>query len=500
MGYIKGTNRSQMTYWALEDLVGTESIVRVIDRFIEVCDLENLGFTRTKAAETGRPGYESKPLAKLYVYGYENGIRSSRKLEKETKRNVEVMWLTEGLTPDHKTISEFRRLNIRPLQKLFREFVKLCRSWELVGGELIATDGAKFKASNNKKNNFSRKKLDARIKRLDEKIEQYMAQLDEEDRQDEGDAIAPKGLHELLERKELYEEYKARLDQTGENEFSTVDPDARLMGNNRGGVEVAYNVHSAVDAKHHIVLDYDVLTNPSDQGQLAITAKKLLRQGYRRFVKLADKGFYNGKDLKKLKKFKIKAIVSRQKPSNPKGQPKEFHTEQFEYNQVENEYTCPAGAVLPSRSKKGSDRLRYYNKEACRDCIHKLVCISGKAKYRTISRSRYSSIYEEADRNFKENISLYKLRQQIVEHPFGTVKHNMNGSYFLLRTRRKVRCEAALLFLGYNLKRAYNVLGFQDIMARLDVFLCFLHCLAISHLLKRFFTVSRNSVASLLIA
>jgi len=430
------------------------------------------------------------------VYGYENGIRSSRKLEKETRRNVEVMWLTEGLTPDHKTISEFRRLNTRPLQKLFREFVKLCRTWELVGGELIATDGSKFKASNNKKNNFSRKKLDARLKRLDEKIEAYMAQLDEEDRQDEGEVTTPEGLHELLERKEQYEEYKARLDKTGENELSTVDSDARLMGNNRGGVEVAYNVHSAVDAKHHIILDYDVSMNPSDQGQLAKTSKRLLCQGYRRFTKLADKGFYNGKDLKKLKKFKIKAIVSRQKPSSPKGQPQAFHTEQFVYNQDRNEYICPAGVVLLSRSKKGSDRLRYYSKKVCKDCIHRSACISGKAKYRTISRSQYSSIYEEADRNFKENISLYKLRQQIVEHPFGTVKHNMNGSYFLLRTRRKVRCEVALLFLGYNLKRAYNVLGFQEIMARLDAFLCFLRYLYLSRILNHFPAISDVSATS----
>ena len=485
MGYIQGTNRAQLTYWSLEDLVAPESMVRVIDRFIDVCDIEQLGFTRTKPADTGRPGYESKPLVKLYVYGFENGVRSSRKLENETKRNVEVMWLTEGLTPDHKTISEFRRLNIRPLQKLFREFVKLCRSWDLVGGELIATDGAKFKASNNKKNNFSRKKLDSRLARIDDKIENYLSQLAEEDRKDEGkdeggsttDTNAPAGLKELLERKELYEEYKAHLDKTGENEISTVDPDARLMGNNRGGVEVAYNVHSAVDAKHHIILDYDVSMNPSDHGHLAITTKKLLRQGYRRFTILADKGFYNGKDLQKLKQYKIKGIVSRQKHSSPKGQLEKFHADNFDYNKQKNEYTCPAGAILPSRSKKGVQRPRYYNPSACKDCIHKADCVTGKAKYRIISRSQYSDIYDQADQCFAENISLYKKRQQIVEHPFGTVKHSMNGNYFLLRTRRKVRTEVALLFLGYNLKRAYNVLGFQKIMALLDAYFDF-NCLS----------------------
>ena len=280
MGYIEGRNRGQMTFWALEDLVEAESMVRVIDRYIEMLDLSKLGFTRTKPAETGRPGYPAGMLAKLYVYGYENGIRSSRKLEKEARRNVEAMWLTEGLVPDYKTIAEFRRLNIRPLQKLFREFVKLCRSWDLVGGKIIATDGSKIKASNNKKNNFSRKKIDDRLKRLDEKIESYFSEMDSEDKNEDGENKVPEGLLELLERKELYEEYKTRLDETGENEISTTDPDARLMGNNRSGVEVAYNVQSAVDSKNHIILNYDVSINPSDQGYLQLTAKALMRDGF----------------------------------------------------------------------------------------------------------------------------------------------------------------------------------------------------------------------------
>jgi len=452
----------------MEDLIEEESLVRVIDRFIDICDLDKLGFTRTKPAQTGRPGYSPKPLAKLYVYGYENGIRSSRKLEKETKRNIEVMWLTEGLAPDHKTIADFRRTNIRPLQKLFREFVKLCRSWELVGGELIAIDGSKFKASNNKKANFSRKKLDDRLARLDEKISVYMAQLDEEDQKDENESKVPDGLLELLKRKELYERYITQLNETGENELSTTDSDARLMGNNRGGVEMAYNVQSAVDEKHHIILDYDVSKNPSDQVQLAATAKRLLRLKYRRFTLLADKGFYNGTDLSKVKKFKLKAIVSRPKPTNPKNQPKQFHTEQFKYDPKTDTYCCPTGETLHLRCKRSNGRRVYRNKDACAVCPYLKDCTTGKSGYRIVTRNQFAKIYEETDNAFKENRHLYKLRQQIVEHPFGTIKHTMNGGYFLLRTRRKVRCEIALLFLGYNLKRAYNVLGFRDIMARLN--------------------------------
>jgi len=468
VGFIDGTNREQTSYWSFEDMVDEKGIVRVIDRYIERSDLEKLGFNRVHAADTGRPGYAAAPLVKLYVYGYENGIRSSRKLEKETKRNVEVMWLLEGLTPDYKTISEFRRLNIRPLQKVFREFTKLCRSWDLVEGELIAFDGSKFKASNNKKNNFSKKKLDDRLRRLDEKIDAYLLSMDEEDKREDAETKVPEGLLKLLERKDLYEQYKAQLESSDANELSVVDPDARLMGNNRGGVDVSYNVQSAVDGKHGIILDYDVSLNPSDHGHLSIMTKRLKKQGYRNFTALADKGYYNGRDLFKMKKLKIKAVVSKQKPSNPKSQPKQFNTDKFEYNPDTDTYICPVGETLHPRNKKTAKRRNFYNKTACVKCPHVDVCTNGKNGYRTITRGEYATVYENADRVFMDNRDLYKLRQQIVEHPFGTIKHTMHGGYFLVRTRRKVRCEVALLSLGYNLKRAVKVLGFEEIMARLD--------------------------------
>jgi hypothetical protein len=279
---------------------------------------------------------------------------------------------------------------------------------------------------------------------------------------------APEGLVKLIKRKETYEAYMAHLDKTGDNEISTVDPDARLMGNNRGGVDMAYNLQSAVDGKHHIIVDYDISMNPTDQGQLSNMSKRLIRQGYRKFTLLADKGYYNGKCLLKGKRYKIKTIVSRQKPANPKGQPKEFHTDKFVYDRETDTYRCPTGETLHPRSKKTAERRNYFNKTACGKCPHVDTCTSGECGYRTIARSKYSDIYEEADQVFRDNLHLYKLRQQLVEHPFGTVKRTMDGGYFLLRKRRKVRCEAALLFLGYNLKRVYNVLGFREIMARLD--------------------------------
>jgi len=320
MGRIEGTDRDQLQLMSYESFIGEEDIVRVIDRFVEVCDLEKMGFQKMKPAQTGRPSYPPEALAKLYVYGYENGIRSSRKLEKETLRNIEVMWLINNLQPDYKTISEFRRQNLRPLQKLFREFVRLCKSWDLIGGELIAVDGTKMKASNNKKTNFSRKKLNDRIQRIDEQINQYLADIEEADKRETvPKAVAPKNVDELLKRKELYESYIAQLDETGGNEISQVDPDARLMGNNRGGVDVAYNVQSAVDSKSHIVVDYDVSQNPADHGQLGNMVKRVRKSlKLRRFTVVADKGYYQGEDLLRVKKLKVTSIVSRQNPADPK--------------------------------------------------------------------------------------------------------------------------------------------------------------------------------------
>ncbi|NLO47390.1 MAG: IS1182 family transposase [Clostridiales bacterium] len=449
MGYVEGTERDQIMMLSYEDMVAEDSMVRLIDRFVEICNLQKLGFNHTEPNETGRPRYSCDSLAKLYVYGYENSTRSSRKLEKEAYRNVEVMWLMNGLKPDHKTIAEFRRENIRPLQKLFREFVKLCKSWELIEGELIAVDGTKIKASNNKKMNFSRKKLDERLKRIDEQIKEYLTGMDENDRREESKATKiPEKLQKLMERKELYEGYLEALNKSGENEISAVDPDARLMGNNRGGVEMAYNVQSAVDAKKHLILDYDVSLNPSDQNQLNKMAKKVKgRLTKKHFTVLADKGYYNGADLLRLKRQKVNAIVSRQNPANPKDQPERYHTDKFTYNPQDDTYTCPMGEIMYPHNKKNAKRRNFFNKTACAECPHRNECTKGECAYRTITRSEFSEIYEETDKRTRENMALYKLRQQIVEHPFGTIKHSMQGYYFLLRTRRKVRTEVALLFL-----------------------------------------------------
>ena len=363
MGYVEGPSRDQVMILALDELVDPGSMARVIDRFISICDLKKLGFTHTEPFLLGRPSYHPAAMAKLYLYGYENGIRSSRKLEIETHRNVEVMWLMNGLKPDHKTIAEFRRQNIRPMQKLFHEFVKLCSSWDLIGGKTVVVDGTKIKASNNKKMNFSRKKLDARLSHIDKQISEYLTEMDKADRQTTEEVSVttmPENLHKLLERKELYENYKAQLDANGANELSIVDPDARLMGNNRGGVDMAYNVH-AVDGKNDLIIEYDVSLNPSDQNQLGNMVKKVQkRMKLKRFTVLADKGYYNASDLLRVKRYKVKAIVPRQKLANPKGQPERFHTEKFIYYPETDRYICPEGNFLYPHSKITASRRNFF--------------------------------------------------------------------------------------------------------------------------------------------
>jgi transposase len=464
-------NRQQPLFLSFDEMLPQDSMARVIDRFIDVCNLQEMGFQAIGSKETGRPAYSADALSRLYVYGYCNSIRSSRKLNSECIRNIEVIWLTGGQKPSHKTIAEFRKNNVRPLQKLFHRFTALCRDWELIGGELVAVDGTKIQASNNKKNNFSRKKLEDRLARIDEKIKEYLCDMDKNDQSEDKEPQVEKSatrLQDLEVRRDKYELYLQQLNESGGNEISEVDPDARLMGNSRDGVMMAYNVQSAVDSKTHIVLNFDVSLNPTDHYQLGNMVKKVKNRFHlKRFTVLADKGYYNGEDLTRVKRYKVKAIVSRQRGCDPKDQPEAYHSDKFQYDKAADCYLCPAGKKLPAHNKKDAPRRNYFDKSACQSCAHRGDCVRGNRPYRTVTRSQYAEIYEEVDKRTKENMHLYKLRQQIVEHPFGTMKFGLQGYYFLLRTRRKVRAEVALLFLSYNLKRAAKALGFDELMRKL---------------------------------
>jgi len=471
MGHVKGQDRYQVQIpMSLDEMIDKNNPVRLLDYLVDSMDLKKLGFHNAMPNELGRPSYSANDMLKLYLYGYEHGIRSTRRLETEAKRNLELIWLLRGLRPDYKTIGEFMRKNPRAFKEAFQELVFLLDQFGLLGKELFAVDGTKIKASNNKKRNFSKAKLTDKIKRINESIAMHMAQIDENDRREESEkkVAVEKAIAELNVRKKTYESYLQTLEASGENEISTVDPDAKLMGNNRGGVDVSYNVQSAVDAKHSLVVEINVTKNPADHGQLSVMGKRIRKRFKlkKRVTFLADKGYYNGEDLRRCQRNKIVAIVAKPKAGRevPNG---DYALDKFKYEVHHDSYRCPEGKLLPRTGTKASKL--YCNKKACSECSKLKECTTGT--YRRITLSNFKAALDANDQRLLQNKELYRKRQMIVEHPLGTIKRSMNGSYFLLRTIKKVRGEVALLFLAYNFKRLKNILGFAELEARLRALL-----------------------------
>jgi transposase len=451
----------------LDEYVDKDSVVRVIDRFVDALDLEGLGFKNVVPNALGRNSYSPAALAKLYVYGYESGARSSRKLERLTNVNIEVMWLMEELKPDFKTIADFRKDNIEAFIALLSEYNSFADYCGLFGKRLVAIDGTKIKASNNKKNNYSKKKLQRNIEYNARRIEEYMAKISEADDMDEAVLLTEKA-HAAEKRKGLSEERLSKLERSGEGEISTVDADARLMGNNRSGVDMAYNVQASVDGHSHLIAAFDVTQNPSDHGSLTPMIEKTQEEFRKKGITaLADKGYYGYEDIESAEQAGAMPIVARQlKPGEKAGG--KFSLDKFIYDRGHDCYICPKGNRLDARSKNITKERRFLNKDACRGCPSRKECLSKKAKFRTIIRRPQNDILDRADIRYKENMELYRLRQQIVEHVFGTVKRTMDGGYYLLRSKEKVKAETAMLFLGYNIKRTKTILGAERMMEMLD--------------------------------
>jgi len=476
MGYIEGEDRNQIILFpeSIDEYVSDNNSIRIIDEYIKQLDLEILGFKRAVNPSLGRPPYHPKDMLKLYLYGYLNRIRSSRRLEQEAIRNLEVIWLLKKLKPDFKTIADFRKDNKKALKKVFRDFTKLCDEWELFGKELVAIDGSKFRACNSKKNNYNSKKLERHLKYLDEKIEGYLKELDHHDRA-EASLEKPdvntikERIQQLRDRKEKYESYQRKIKQSGENEISTTDPDSRLMANHNN-VEVSYNIQTTVDAKHKLIADFKVTQKPNDLGELdnmAIRAKKLF--GDKTFEVLADKGYYKAKDLKKCTENGITVYITKQTYANGT-KDLAFYSDQFKYDPAKNVYLCPTGKELHCyRARKKDGKIigyEYRHDAACKDCKFKARCTRAQ-KGRSIFRHADQDFLDRVDSQTKRNLKKYKLRQMIVEHPFGTIKRGWGAYYFLTKRKVSVSAEISLSFLAYNLKRAINILGTEEILRRL---------------------------------
>jgi transposase len=468
MGHIKGDDRDQMTLFpeALDDYVSQENPVRFIDAFAESLDLEELGFTHAVPSELGRPPYNPADLLRLFIYGYLNRLRSSRQLEREANRNVELMWLLRRLAPDFKTLADFRKDNGQAIRGVCREFIAYCRELRLFGGELVAIDGSKFKAVNARHRNFSAGKLKNQTDQLDIKIQEY---LDELEKNDEEEADLPTLTAEDLKQKiEILRQRKRKLralgkqiDQSGQSQVSLTDPDSRSMPAGKGhGTDVAYNVQVTVDSKHKLILDHEVTNDPTDRGHLsamALRAKGLL--GVKRLEAVADMGYYDGQEVKACAEAKIKTFIPKPLTSANRSLGL-FTKEDFRYIARSDCYRCPAGKRLTFRfqtRERGRD-VRYYATSACAECRLRPKC-TRNASGRRITRSVDEGFLEAMERRVSAHPEKLKRRKGIVEHPFGTIKRSMNQAYFLTRGLRNVGTEMSLSILAYDLLRAINILG-----------------------------------------
>lgn len=477
MRYIEGVNRKRRIAFpeCIDDYITDNNPVRVIEAFVDSLNLNDLGFKRANASSTGRPGYNPADMLKLFLYGYMNRITSSRRLEVEASRNIELMWLLRKLKPDYRTIAEFRKQNKEAIQKVFHELVSLCKEWNLFSMEVVAVDGSKFRACNSKKNNFNEKSLDRKLKYIDKKLQEYMSEVEQNDdnevnnRTPDKEEIKKK-IGELRRRKETYQAYQDELQDNNNNEISTTDPDARLMAVNNNGKDVCYNVQTVVDSKHKLIVDCNVINNHTDHGQLSEMCKRAKNVFEVNSLKvLADKGYYNADDLRECEKESITTYVSKQVSPNATGE-REFYPDKFKYDKERNIYICPTGQELNCIRKKPVDEntkhLKYKNHKACSKCELKDKCTKNKDG-RIIARSVNQDFLDIIDQRTSENKELYKTRQMIVEHPFGTVKRGWGLSYFLTRGIESVKTETSLAFLAYNMKRVMNIIGIKEMIERL---------------------------------
>ena len=486
MDFITGTSRHQTYFATLDEQVAADNAVRLIDAFVDKLDLEQLGFTNTIHKSEGRPPYAPGVLLKLYLYGYLNKIRSSRKLERESVRNIELQWLLKQLQPNYHTIADFRKVHVKALKNMFRLYVQFLGEAGLLGKTTIAIDGSKFKAVNSKKNNYNQAKIDRHRNFIEEKTNRYLQELDELDAQENKrtedfsvrkDKIA-QGLQQLRERTIKYDQLQQKLDAATDKQVSTTDPDSRSILVVRSIVEVAYNVQNAVDDKHHLIVHCEA-TNTNDckaLHQAATQAKQSMElQKADSIIGLADKGYHTGAELKQCHDDNIITHVAYKEQPSVKHIAPEFLAESFIYDKQTDSYLCPAGATLTSLgtwyNKKGeagetSFRFKTYRTAACKSCPLKNQCT--QQPKRIIQRSEYQDAVDINDNNIRQNPQYYKRRQAIVEHPFGTVKRHWGYTFTLLKGLQKVNGEFNLIMFCYNFMRTKNILGFDKMLNALQ--------------------------------
>jgi transposase len=466
--FVEGTDRAQSTLFpeCLDDWIDENNPVRAIDAFVEKLDLAELGFEGVEPAETGRPAYHPSALLKLYVYGHLNRVQSSRRLEREASRNVELMWLLGRLVPDHKTVADFRKDNGGAIRKVCAHFIELCREMGLLVNASVAIDGSKFKAVNNRDRNFTLAKVERRRAQLEESVARYLSQLDTADRQEPSEALATKVMRLKEKLAKLAEEMRrlngleARMLAAPDQQISLTDPDSRSMATSgRGSGVVGYNVQVAVDTEHHLIVTHEVTNVGSDRSQLAHVAKETKATLQTDTLEaVADRGYFNGEEILACDQARITVTLPKPVTSGIKAKGR-YGKQDFVYLPDADVYRCPAGERLKYyyTNVENGLRLRRYWTNACRTCALKGRCTTGVQ--RRITRWEHEDVLEAVQRRLDADPQAMRRRRETVEHPFGTIKARMGATHFLMKTLPRVAAEMALHVLAYNLTRVMNIMG-----------------------------------------
>lgn len=473
MNHIQGFNRNQIKMISLEQMVEPESMVRIIDAFVDMLDLEQFDFSYFRLNKEGRPPYHPSTMMKLYLYGYQNSIRTCRKLEKACKTNIEIMWMINEQRPHFKTIANFRKDNPKAFKGVFRYFVAILKDWKLIDGKTIAIDSFKIRAQNSLKNNFNQRKVKRHIDYIDKSIAEYEQALDQE-----FDQTIKDKLEHNHHKKENYQNIQRHLKKTGHGQISTTDPDSRAVVFQRNSVKVGYNIQAASDSKNKLLIAADT-GDVNDTKALSVMTNKAQENIGDVENVLADKGYHSGRELKACEKLDVITFISPKESSSTKKNP-DFAMESFVYHQKEDTYTCPDDKLMHTNGKwynkalkngRKSYQVKHYKTKACQDCHLRDQCTTNKIG-RVIERTQYQQYVTKNNDRVNQNPDYYRQRQQIIEHQFGTLKRHWHFDYTLTKGKEKVLGEVYLIFTSYNLRRLMSIFGFESLMVKMKAHLC----------------------------
>ena len=485
MAFIQGTDRFQsqlFDFFTFDNLIADDNYVRVIDAFVDSLDLSQLGFVLFSGSNRGQKPYQTNILLKIHVYCFFNGIQSSRKQERECSRNIELIWLTGNLKPDHSTLANFCKSNSSALKNVFKQFSILCRKLQLFDFKIFAFDGTKIKANCSKKRAFTIDKLNKALSNIDDKINEYISKIDDDTSSIDNSLKLEfqKKLDIIKQRKLQYLDIKDKMQKDNISELCITDPDSKIM-KNHSNIEPCYNVQSVVDSKNKLILDFDVTNQANDVGLLKPMSDKVFRDYHindlinnnpdHSIIELADAGYYKSNDLLSLNSSNIKALVPKPKSSNTTGS-SAFSKDKFSFDPASDSYICPAGKKFVFSRKSTETRNGTSNSYKIYSCHHCASCtFLGKCTKSSNGRSIKRNINEdkllEIDNLYKSNSSLYKLRKALVEHPFGTIKRSLGFSHVYIKGLERISSWASSVFLAYNLKRVINILGIPKLMEAL---------------------------------